>query len=256
MSVEHEYFEQFCNGLNPNFKIISRNTIRSDVLELHMTEKMKLYAFLEDLSSKVTLTTDLWTSDHQNIAYCCLTLHYIDDDWKLKKKILNYKAIEYPHDGETLFRFISDLLLEWNIDKKIFSMVVDNASANDVMVKHLRSWLCDKSLLSLGGEMFHVRCSAHILNLVVQDGLKVIGGLLVKIRDTVRYLSRSPYGKQKFDTACNQVKVRCKKKVPMDVQNRWNSTYLMLETALEMQEAFNRLEQIDRNYKHNPSQEE
>ena len=40
----------------------------------------------------------------------------------------------------------------------------------------------------------------------------------------------------------------------MDVQNRWNSTFLMLETALPLKEAFCRLEQMDRNYKLNPSE--
>ena len=40
----------------------------------------------------------------------------------------------------------------------------------------------------------------------------------------------------------------------MDVQNRWNSTFLMLETALPLKKAFCRLEQMDRNYKLNPSE--
>nr|XP_027072008.1 zinc finger BED domain-containing protein RICESLEEPER 2-like [Coffea arabica] len=39
----------------------------------------------------------------------------------------------------------------------------------------------------------------------------------------------------------------------MDVQNRWNSTFLMLETALPLKDAFCRLEQMERNYKLNPS---
>ena len=77
--------------------------------------------------------------------------------------------------------------------KKVFSMVVDNASANDSMVNHLKSWLLDKSLLSLCGDLFHIRCSAHILNLVVQDELANIHGLLTKIRETIRYLKRSTY---------------------------------------------------------------
>ena len=135
-------------------------------------------------------------------------------------------------------------------------MVVDNASSNDVTDRLLKNWLCDKSLLSLGGDLFHVRCSAHILNLIVHNGLKMIGGTLDKIRDSVRYLNKSPFRKQKFETAVNQVKLRGRKKVPMDVSTRWNSTYLMLEVALSLKEAFSRLDQIDKNYKHNPSEEE
>ncbi|KAL3516783.1 hypothetical protein ACH5RR_023685 [Cinchona calisaya] len=42
----------------------------------------------------------------------------------------------------------------------------------------------------------------------------------------------------------------------MDVPTRWNSTFLMLDSALPLKEAFGRLEQIDRNYKLNPSEDE
>ncbi|KAI5668020.1 hypothetical protein M9H77_17873 [Catharanthus roseus] len=119
---EHEFFEKFCNSLNPNFKL-----------------KMRLYEFLDGLDCRITLTTDIWTSEHANIAYTCLTAHFVDDNWELKKKILAYRHIPYSHDGETLFRFINDLILEWNLDKKLFCMVVDNASSNDAMVRHLKS---------------------------------------------------------------------------------------------------------------------
>lgn len=253
--VEHEWFKIYSHGLNPEFHIVSRNTVRSDIISIHQAEKTKLLNFFDYLSCKVTLTTDIWTSEHQNFAYTCLTAHYIDDNWDLKKKILAYKYIEYPHDGETSFKFISDIILEWNLDKKLFTMVVDNATANDVMVRHLRSWLRDKSLLSLGGDLFHVRCSSHILNLIVQDGLKEIKGLLEKIREAVRYL-RNAFAKQKFDNAVLQVKLRTKKKISIDVPNRWNSTFLMLEVAIYMREALDRLAELDRNYKLNPCEEE
>ncbi|KAM0028520.1 putative ribonuclease H-like superfamily [Helianthus debilis subsp. tardiflorus] len=215
-----------------------------------------MYSFLESVSSKVTLTTDIWTSDHQNLAYICLTAHFIDENWELQNKIIAYRHIEYSHDGDTLFKFIRDLVLEWNIDKKLFAMVVDNASSNDVMVRKWKFWLQERSLLSLEGSLFHVRCSAHILNLVVQDGLKVIQGLLEKIRLTIRYLRNFTYAKQKFDTAANQFRLNGPKILPIDVPHRWNSTYLMLDAAISMRKALERLVDLDKNYHHIPSREE
>ncbi|KAI5678232.1 hypothetical protein M9H77_09182 [Catharanthus roseus] len=53
---EHEFFEKFCN------------------------KKMKLYEFLDGLDCRITLTTDIWTSEHANIAYTCLSAHYVDDN--------------------------------------------------------------------------------------------------------------------------------------------------------------------------------
>ncbi|KAL0796250.1 hypothetical protein Bca101_067627 [Brassica carinata] len=42
----------------------------------------------------------------------------------------------------------------------------------------------------------------------------------------------------------------------LDVQNRWNSTYLMLEKALKYERALNRFKVVDKNYKHCPSSQE
>nr|DAD22721.1 TPA_asm: hypothetical protein HUJ06_024184 [Nelumbo nucifera] len=107
-------------------------------------------------------------------------------------------------------------MLTWNIDKKICSITFDNASHNDVMVKELRSWLCVKGLLLLHGDLFHVKCVAHILNLIVQDGLREVSPLLHKIREIVKYIRLTPYKKQKFDNARNQAKIQHKIGVVVD----------------------------------------
>lgn len=117
-------------------------------------------------------------------------------------------------------------------------MVVDNASVNDAMVRKLKSWLCDKSSISLQGELFHVRCRAHILNVIVQDGLKVIKDFIYKVRETVEYLKRSPYATQKFNQAKTQLKLKDKENVKMNCPTRWNSTFLMIESAFEMKDVF------------------
>ena len=53
-------------------------------------------------------------------------------------------------------------------------MTVDNCSTNDAMLRMLSDKLPISSLM-LGGSLLHMRCVAHILNLVVQDGLTPIG---------------------------------------------------------------------------------
>ncbi|KAI8528096.1 hypothetical protein RHMOL_Rhmol12G0124700 [Rhododendron molle] len=52
----------------PRSKLVSRNTCRADVLNVYEIEKSKLYSFLDELSSKMTLTTDIWPSDLQNFG--------------------------------------------------------------------------------------------------------------------------------------------------------------------------------------------
>ncbi|KAG5561788.1 hypothetical protein RHGRI_004734 [Rhododendron griersonianum] len=63
--------------------------------------------------------------------------------------------------------------MDWNIDRKISSITVDNCSTNDAMIDLLWDKL-DSTSLMLGGDLFHMRCCVHILNLIVEDGLDVI----------------------------------------------------------------------------------
>ncbi|CAL1389175.1 unnamed protein product [Linum trigynum] len=54
---------------------------------------------------------------------------------------------------------------------------------------------------------------------------------------------------QKFKTCAHEEKLETKKLVCLDVETRWNSTFLMLESALVFKRAFERLEEEDPKYK-------
>jgi len=72
-----------------------------------------------------------------------------------------------PHTCFELSKKINEFLLDWGLEKKVFSMALDNASANDVLQNTLKSQLLLQNGLICGGKFFHVRCCAHILNLIV-----------------------------------------------------------------------------------------
>ena len=113
--------------------------------------------------------------------------HYIDSDWSLTSRILDLCAFPPPHTGCAIAMKIMELLKEWELEKKVFTITVDNASSNDNMQSILKRQL-QKDLVC-NGEFFHVRCVAHILNLIVQDGLSVISGALEKIRESVKFVN-------------------------------------------------------------------
>lgn len=102
----------------------------------------------------------------------CLTTHFIDKDWKLHKRILNFVMIE-NYRGDTIGKTIEQCLLQCRIEN-IFTITMDNALVNDktlvYLKRRLRSWnglLCD-------GDYIQLRCCAHVLNLVVNEGIKEI----------------------------------------------------------------------------------
>ena len=74
----------------------------------------------------------------------------------------------------------------------MFTITVDNASSNDVTVKEMSKKLSNWGTNIMDGDHFHVRCMAHILNLIVQDGLKEIGKSVKLVRQAVKYIKKSP----------------------------------------------------------------
>ena len=159
-----------------------------------------------------------------------------------------------PHTSNVLAQELMDALTNWNIETKISTIMVDNCNSNDGMISIISSKLSTELLLD--GKFLHMRCCAHILNLVVKEGLSLIEDAIEKIRDSVAYWSASPSRVEKFEEVARQAKVSCTKKLSLDCRTRWNSTYLMLETAIEYKEIFPRLKLRDKSYTFVPSDQD
>ncbi|CAI9279607.1 unnamed protein product [Lactuca saligna] len=228
-------------GKHTAFCIPSRFTVARDISKVFLCETEQLRNALKSLNSRIALTTDCWTSV-QNLSYMCLTAHFIDDNWKLHKRILNFRNID-SHKGKEIGKEVESCILYWGIEEKLSCITVDNASANDVVVAHIKDNLMDK--LVLGGEFFHMRCATHILNLIVKDGLDLIKDAIVRIRGAVRYVRSSTVRSKLFDTCVSKSKISSKASVSLDVPTRWNATYIMLETTLKFERAFKRMRQED-----------
>ncbi|KAJ0946384.1 putative transcription factor/ chromatin remodeling BED-type(Zn) family [Helianthus annuus] len=102
--VEKERFRYFCSLIRPELELPSRTTIAREIISLYVDEKKKLKELLQKSSHAVCLTTDAWTTC-QNIDYMVLTVHYIDQDWNLQKRILNFEVIS-NHRGDTIGKMI------------------------------------------------------------------------------------------------------------------------------------------------------
>ena len=142
---------------------------------------------------------------------------------------------------------ITNCLLEWGLDN-VFTITVDNASSNDVTVKEMSKKLSNWGTNIMDGEHLHVRCMAHILNLIVQDGLKEIGKSVKLVRQAVKYIKQSPARLRKFKECCESELITCKKSLCLDVPTRWNSTYSMLDIAQHFELAFKRYSFYDIGY--------
>ncbi|KAK3225357.1 hypothetical protein Dsin_005219 [Dipteronia sinensis] len=228
------------------FRKCGRIIVR-DIFQIYVDMETSLMKQFRESKVRVCLTTDTWTSI-QNINYMVVTAHFIDEQWHLQKRILSFTQI-FDHRGETIGKFIEQVLLNLGIDR-IFTITMDNASSNKTTIlyvkRKLKSWNADG--LILDGNYLHLRCCAHIVNFIVNDGLKEMHDSVVAIRNAVKFVKYSPSSFENFKKYVEREKIQNKGFVVLYVPTRWNSTYLMLASALKFVKAFDRMDEEDGHY--------
>ncbi|CAN1273224.1 Putative AC9 transposase [Linum perenne] len=163
----------FLKCLQPTFKVVSRNIVKSDILKVYDEGRTLVMMELERNVSGIAITTDMWSSNNKKWGLMVVTAHFIDASWILQSSILRFGYVPYPHTKDALCGVLSESLAEWNIDSKLSIVTVDNCSTNDAMIRSLILQL-DMTSLMIDGSLFHMCYEAHILNLIVQEGLAIM----------------------------------------------------------------------------------
>ncbi|KAL9687412.1 hypothetical protein QQ045_031813 [Rhodiola kirilowii] len=181
----HDFAGMIQRGLAPQFKKFSSYTCKRDVMKRFNACKLELITYFDSYKGRICFTSDMWSS-RQKMGYMSLTAHWIDDNWTMQKRILSFKMVEYPHTGDSLASHMYEELIAWHLHDKVFTLTLDNASSNDVLVSRLASHLM---LTNVSNQLLHVRCTCHILNLIVQDGLSVLSPSIERITAIVRSMN-------------------------------------------------------------------
>ncbi|XP_058776849.1 zinc finger BED domain-containing protein RICESLEEPER 2-like [Vicia villosa] len=236
--MEGVIFNEFLKEIYPWCKNITRQQVMFDCETFYEAERIKMKRSMA-LINRVSLTTDLQWSGEQRIGYMTVTGHFIDSKWQLHKRVLSFKNVPSPYSGEVLCRVLIKVMDDWGIRDKVASISVDNTSANDKCIARLKRDYSGRRNLPLDGKLFHVRCCAHILNLLVQDGLNMIKVYVDKIRNGVKYLLNSETRCKSFKKIVDELQLEGRMQV-LDTKTRWNSTWLMLSTAYHYREVWPR----------------
>jgi hypothetical protein len=183
----------------------------------YLSEKKKIKAMLGGVE-KVNITTDMWTS-LQRVSYMVVTCHYVDSDW-------------FPsHSGVVIADALRKCFIEWGIENKVLTITFDNERANDSAIRIIKNDFELMNELAVRGRLFHVRCCAHVINLLVQAGHGEIGDIVDSVRQGIKYVVASEGRLKEFIEIVKRLHLPSKKLV-LDVPTRWNSTYLMLATVV------------------------
>ncbi|KAJ1296422.1 hypothetical protein BS78_01G299400 [Paspalum vaginatum] len=250
--VEHKWFNILMSWMNSNYEPIGRKWIKNECMKVYQYEKELLKKSLKQAES-ISLTNDMWISN-QNIQYICLVAHYVDVDWVLQCCVFNFVELDPPHTGIVIAQAIFECLVELKIEDKIMTITLDNASNNDTAVTNMKTKLLARKNTQFDPIYFHVRCTSHIVNLVVNDELQAIDLLINNVRNTVKYFKRSPARMYKFVEVCNRYSVPVGKGLSLYVKTRWNSTYRMLDSCIHYRDALGYYKEVDHNYCWKPTQ--
>ena len=109
-----------------------------------------------------------------------------------------FAYVPAPHTAEIISNELYDSLVQWNLDEKISAITLDNYTTNDAVIPLLVRNIGRHKLLN-DGKLLHMRYSAHILNLIVKDGLEVLKDAIENIHDSVAYWTATPKRVEKFE---------------------------------------------------------
>ena len=217
--VEDTGFRRLVNELDPKYQIISRKQLTQVLLpKKYNTEKAKLLSKLKTVDS-LSVTTDQWSS-RTNEGYTTITAHFIDDDWKLHSPVLMTRHKAQRHTAINLANELEASFAEFDINDKVTAVVTDNASNITAAITRLEN---------VEGRQ---ACFAHTLNLCVRHALtgdpetKV---LVKKIKDIVSFFHSSNNAVDELKNI-HKIQKTSFYKLKQDVETRWNSTYMMMES--------------------------
>jgi len=147
--------------------------------------------------------------------------------------------IEVTHSGISIAEVISCVLRDWGLIDKVFAVSLDNASANTTAMSSLTPMLDGY----LGYDVDprdpakkNISCCAsaracYIINLIVKSGLKRLKPYIEVFRTAINFLNSSNHRVAQFKNYCLAKDIR-PRKFCLDMDVRWNSTYLMLKHVM------------------------
>jgi hypothetical protein len=240
---ETEAWEEYIKTAhNPMYKIVSRQTTTRDLLK-YFTDKRDnpIESFKSNTITSVVVTFDIWSGNAKE-DYLSVVGHYINADWQLEMRVLGLRLIDVSHNVENIAERVGNVLNDYGILHMVFSVTLDNASANNKAMDALKPILKQY----LGADLFlHQSCACHIINLIVKESLVGVKPMIDAFRIAISFMNSSNQRIAAYKSYCMASGIR-PRKFGLDMDVRWNSTYLVLKHLLPHKETFHTF--IESNY--------
>ena len=161
--VDSSWFKKLCSILDQRYVLPSRQYLQQQILNRFANHHSLVADELGRLSTKVSLTADVWTSI-TNQAYLGVTVHYIDDEWNMQHYLLDLIHFKHHHTGTRTKEKLFQLIDEMNLNGKVLSFTMDNDATMVLCGKHMTN---EFGIVWNDSEFQHYQCAAYVLNIAI-----------------------------------------------------------------------------------------
>ena len=152
-TVERSGFVGMISTLDSRYVVPSRKYFSEvEIPKLHGEVRDKVETELREIKHYAT-TTDLWSSRNMD-PYIGLTIHFIDDEWKLCSKCLQTSYFPDDHTGQLIAQGLRESLESWGLDEELMVCITTDNGANVVKAVGLNDWT-------------RLQCFGHRLHLAI-----------------------------------------------------------------------------------------
>lgn len=197
-------FREFMETLNPQFKP-NFKMIGSDFCKIYVERKVAVKEFLGKFGGMISLSVDILRHENPRKDFCaddylCLSAHFVDENWKLKKWVLHFRAlllledlgspsgVLHDDDDWGVFRSLED----FGIQNKISTLSMINDDCYDQLVGCVKNHIQEKKGLQLNDQLFRVYCFEEMIATMVQGAFHKIDDVIDKLSSLCGFVSIAP----------------------------------------------------------------
>ncbi|WCJ22010.1 BED zinc finger hAT family dimerization domain [Euphorbia peplus] len=222
-TLEEKWLANSFKFLNPSIQMWSGDKYKVVFHEVFRSMQEDVRTSMEQISSKVSIILDFWTS-YEQIFYMSVTCQWIDENWSFQKVLLDVCHIPYPCGGSEIYHSLTKVLKMYNIEARVLSCTHDN-SQNAIHACHTLKEDFDGRKV---GPFCYIPCAARALNLIIDDGLRTTKPVISKIREFVLELNSSVEMAEDFIQLATAYQ-EGSWKFPIETSARWSGNYQMLD---------------------------
>ncbi|CAB4262476.1 unnamed protein product [Prunus armeniaca] len=178
----------------------SFNEVETECMEVFEKKKMETKKILGNFDGQISLSVDILRCESYFDPSCCgdylcLSAHFIDENWELKKWVLQFSCISVSVSGpsdDSLHKYedwgILRTLEDWGIENKISALTLKNDNCNNELVEFVKRRIQENN-----GKLLRVYCCAEMISVMVQDAFDKIEDIAHKVRQVYNFNIDYPF---------------------------------------------------------------